>query len=185
MVNVTDVNGCMTSTSVNVAQPAALVTNVTVTNSTACEEGDGTATANVAGGTAPYSFTWTPTGQITQTAVVLPNGTYSVVVTDANGCTASGSGSVTCTSGVQEIAATSIFSVSPNPTAGHLVVTAVNSVSIDAITINNVLGQSVYSTTNDKHQSAIGIDITAQPDGIYLMSVRSNGNIYTQKIVKQ
>lgn len=184
-VIVTDANGCSQSKVTTLTQPASLVTNVTVTNSISCVEGDGTATANVAGGTAPYSFVWTPTGQITQTAVVLANGTYSVVVTDANGCTATGSNVISCTSGIDELAAANVFTVSPNPTMGNLVVTAATGVSMDEISIDNVLGQTVFTTLNSKHQSAIRIDITAQPAGIYFMSVKADGNVYTQKLIKQ
>ncbi len=48
--------------------------------------GDGTATASVTGGLAPYSYLWDD-GQITQTAISLDAGTYTAVVTDDNGCT--------------------------------------------------------------------------------------------------
>lgn len=43
--------------------------------------------ANVSGGTAPYAYQWS-TGAQTQEAFVTASGTYSVTVTDANGCTA-------------------------------------------------------------------------------------------------
>ena len=45
----------------------------------------GTATANVSGGTPPYTYTWNDgQGQITMTATGLCAGTYCVTVTDAN-----------------------------------------------------------------------------------------------------
>lgn len=49
-------------------------------------------TANVSGGTPPYSFAWS-NGDNTMTISVCPteNTPYSVVVTDANGCVTSGS----------------------------------------------------------------------------------------------
>jgi gliding motility-associated-like protein len=51
----------------------------------------GSVTALVSGGTVPYSYSWnTVPVQDTSTATNLPAGTYSVTVTDANGCTASG-----------------------------------------------------------------------------------------------
>ena len=48
---------------------------------------DGIATANITGGTAPFNYLWSE-GQTTRTATKLGNGTYSVTVTDALGCTA-------------------------------------------------------------------------------------------------
>jgi hypothetical protein len=50
---------------------------------------DGTATATVSGGTQPYAFVWSdPAGQTSQTATGLVAGSYSVSVTDAQGCVA-------------------------------------------------------------------------------------------------
>jgi gliding motility-associated-like protein len=50
----------------------------------------GSVTASVAGGIGPYTYAWnTVPVQITQTATNLTAGTYTVTVTDANGCPAS------------------------------------------------------------------------------------------------
>ncbi|WP_175437542.1 SprB repeat-containing protein, partial [Crocinitomix algicola] len=56
-----------------------------------CEEIDGGAiTASILDGTAPFTYLWSD-GQTTQTAVGLSAGTYTVTVTDANGCVMEGS----------------------------------------------------------------------------------------------
>jgi hypothetical protein len=61
----------------------------TVTNSTCDTCTNGSATAIVTNGFSPYSYTWyTSPIQYTQTATALAAGTYTVCVTDANGCTA-------------------------------------------------------------------------------------------------
>lgn len=54
---------------------------------------DGTATANVTGGLAPYGYTWN-SGQNTASLNNLSSGIYSVIVTDDNGCTATATGAV-------------------------------------------------------------------------------------------
>ncbi|MDX1912673.1 MAG: PKD domain-containing protein [Saprospiraceae bacterium] len=51
---------------------------------------NGTATVNVSGGNAPYTYLWS-NGQTTQTNFGIGAGTYSVTVTDANSATATGS----------------------------------------------------------------------------------------------
>ncbi|MCA0154530.1 SprB repeat-containing protein, partial [Winogradskyella vincentii] len=48
--------------------------------------GDGTATATATGGVEPYTYAWS-NGQTTQSISDLSAGTYTVNVTDANGCT--------------------------------------------------------------------------------------------------
>ncbi|MCR9063654.1 MAG: SprB repeat-containing protein, partial [Cytophagales bacterium] len=56
---------------------------------------DGAATVSVTGGTTNYSYSWTPAGGSLATANNLAAGTYSVTVTDANGCNASATVNIT------------------------------------------------------------------------------------------
>jgi hypothetical protein len=59
---------------------------------TAC---DGSLTASVYGGSAPYTYAWNNGGiSTTQNATNLCVGTYSLTVTDASGCSTSGTGTV-------------------------------------------------------------------------------------------
>lgn len=53
-----------------------------------CGLSDGSIDLSVSGGTAPYDYLWSG-GQITEDLANIPAGTYTVVVTDANHCTAS------------------------------------------------------------------------------------------------
>jgi gliding motility-associated-like protein len=86
-VNVTDGNSCVTSIIVSVTQPATLGASIgSVVNATCYNSTNGSATANVTGGTIPYSFVWSD-GQTGSTAMNLGAGPYTVTVTDANNCT--------------------------------------------------------------------------------------------------
>ncbi|MGL2964918.1 beta strand repeat-containing protein [Flavobacterium sp. RSB2_4_14] len=82
---VTDDNGCTSTTSGTVSQPAVLVAS-SVAGSIACFGGTTTVNVSATGGTAPYSGA----GTFTVSA-----GVYSYTVTDANGCTSTTSGTVT------------------------------------------------------------------------------------------
>ncbi|MBI3502598.1 MAG: T9SS type A sorting domain-containing protein [Bacteroidetes bacterium] len=88
-VVVADANGCTQSTVVNVTQSANVVSlSVSSQNVTTCNGGNnGAATANPSGGSSPYTYQWN-NGQTTQTATGLTAGNYSVTVTDAYGCSA-------------------------------------------------------------------------------------------------
>ena len=92
-VVVTDQNGCMDSTNVNVDDIGApTVTIPTFTNVNCNGDADGTATAAVIGGTLPYSYAWnTAPVQTTITATGLDALTYNITVTDSNGCVAAAS----------------------------------------------------------------------------------------------
>ncbi|RMG88945.1 MAG: hypothetical protein D6706_22260 [Chloroflexi bacterium] len=100
-VTVTDQDGCTTTASVTINEPAPLSVTTTATNVTCGGANDGTATANVSGGTPPYAYVWNTTPiQTLPTAIQLAVGTYFVTVTDANGCTASASATVNTTTSV-------------------------------------------------------------------------------------
>lgn len=87
-VLVTDGNGCSQSQNITITQPTPLSAPITG-NTSSCNICNGSATVSPAGGTAPYTYLWMPTGQTTPVATGLcPNITYTVTVTDANGCTA-------------------------------------------------------------------------------------------------
>ncbi len=86
-ITVTDADGCTSSATVNITQPTAIAVPPPSSVPENCNQGNGSATASPSGGTPNYTYLW-GNGQITQTATGLSAGTYTVVVTDANGCTA-------------------------------------------------------------------------------------------------
>ncbi len=84
-VTVSDIVGCSTTTNIIINQPSSLSLSI-IAPSIDCFGGtNGSAFANITGGTSPYTYLWNNL-QITQTATNLNAGTYSVIVTDANGC---------------------------------------------------------------------------------------------------
>lgn len=88
-VTLTDSRGCTTTGSVAITQPVALTTTTSHTNEVCFFNNDGTATAIPAGGTPGYTYLWNPGAGTTSTITGLSNGTYTLTVTDANGCSAS------------------------------------------------------------------------------------------------
>src|SRR6185312_7717460 len=86
-VTVKDNNGCTTTATTVITQPAALVVTVTGTP-IRCLGNSAVYTANVTGGTGPYNYTWNPGSQNGSSVTLTPPSsiTYTVTVTDANGC---------------------------------------------------------------------------------------------------
>ena len=97
-VTVTDESNCSVSTSTTIAQPDALTASIELVNTNACN-GVTDATVNVAGGTTPYTFTWSNVAA-SQTVEGLTTGDYSVIVTDANNCSVSANTSVDLPNGL-------------------------------------------------------------------------------------
>ncbi len=107
-VTITDNNGCWDSASVTLTEPTALVASATVSSTLDCNgDSDGQVTASGTGGTSPYIYSWN-TGGTAALETSLGAGTYSVTITDANGCTASNS--VTLTQPATLVASSSLDS---------------------------------------------------------------------------
>jgi len=86
-VDITDSNGCTVSGSVTVNPPAPLTASISFTEPI-CYQANGTIDVNTAGGTGPFLYDWTPSVSTSASATGIPGGTYTIVVTDDNGCSA-------------------------------------------------------------------------------------------------
>ena len=84
-LQVQDNNNCLLDTSVTVLEPAELLLSTT-SNNISCNGGNnGNASISITGGTVPYIIAWS-TGDSTLAINNLSSGSYTVSVTDANGC---------------------------------------------------------------------------------------------------
>ena len=122
-VTVTDDNGCITVDSIVIDEPAPTTANINVVQNETCN-GASDGSLSVAGSFSSYSWS---NGQSTQTITGLPAGTYSVTVTDANGCSAIGSEqiiledtippSITTNNSTLSLSATGLLTISPGDIA--------------------------------------------------------------------
>ncbi len=88
-VTVTDAGGLTATGSATVTQPASGITvNNTIVNVTCHGGSDATIILAVSGGTSPYSFLWS-NGSTSMNPSGLTAGTYTVTITQGNGCTTS------------------------------------------------------------------------------------------------
>jgi gliding motility-associated-like protein len=112
-VTVTDANGCTATRNYTVTQPSAINTASGSQTNVSCNGGtNGSASVSPSGGTPGYTYSWSPSGGTAATATGLAAGSYTVTVTDANGCTATRNYTVTQPSAIT--ATTSQTNVSCN-----------------------------------------------------------------------
>lgn len=106
-VYISDTIGCEDSATVTITEPTPLEISDTITHAT-CNEANGTATVEVNGGTAPYTYSWNTTPeQTTAEATTLGAGTYTATITDSSGCTDSTSVTIDATGAVDASVTTS------------------------------------------------------------------------------
>ncbi|MFN7116933.1 MAG: putative Ig domain-containing protein [Saprospiraceae bacterium] len=88
-VTVTDANDCESTASVTINVSPALNVSISATQENICQGDSTTLTVTVSGGSAPYTFRWNEAlnNNASQTIRPTETTTYSVTVTDANGCT--------------------------------------------------------------------------------------------------
>gem|GEM_PF-744659 len=97
-VTVTDSNGCTSIATVVISEPTSLPSvSIGQITPAGCSICDGTAVATANGGTAPYTFAWS-NGGTTSNPINLCPGVVTLIVTDANGCTATASAAIPNTS---------------------------------------------------------------------------------------
>ncbi|MCB0698553.1 MAG: T9SS type A sorting domain-containing protein [Chitinophagales bacterium] len=158
-VYITDNNGCMDSATATVGEPSALATSVSGTNNVCNGGTSGAVDLTVSGGTPGYSYSWSNSAT-TEDISGLAAGSYSVTVTDANGCTATDGYTVT-----EPTAITASISVSPSPTiAGHSANTIYLGYGAQSVTLTASAGGGTpgysYSWSNSATTAATTVSPT-------------------------
>jgi gliding motility-associated-like protein len=159
-LKVTDANGCTETTfSVDVIQPQAALALSSILTQVKCFQGnDGAIDLSVTGGTTPYQHQWA-SGQNTEDIQSLTAGNYSVLVTDANGCTETHSATITQSTSALTSTATTI-----NP--------ACNGSSNGGIQFNLAGGEPNYTYVWSNGASTQNIG--AIPEGTYTVNYTDN-----------
>ncbi len=100
-VTTTDAKGCTDTDSVTITEPSALVAATTLDSNVTCfGYANGGATASATGGTTPYTYAWS-NFDTTASITSAPVGSYSVWITDANGCMDSASVTISLSSVIE------------------------------------------------------------------------------------
>ena len=183
-VTVTDYLGCSTIVTVQIGFLHAAPVVDLGPDSVACI---GTVvTLDAGAGMSAYLWSDNSTNQ---TLDVSTDGSYGVVVTDANGCQNSDLVSVTfvaCNAPIGNHFSGTEFSVYPNP-AQNVLTIAISNVKNENVRVelSDILGNKIYTASE---KSNIGyrsnINISAFPVGVYMLKVQYLNEVKTLKVVK-
>ncbi len=163
---VMDANGCSVNKSVTITEPTALQAEVSSHSNVSCNgASDGEATVTASEGTAPYTYSWSPLGKGSVTASGLSEGTYTCMVTDANGCSVEESVTIT------------------EPEAMNLLVTE-NEMGLSA----DLQGADAYQWLDCSNESEVDGEISGsfEPavDGIYAVEITLDGCVDTSNCIE-
>jgi len=157
---------------------------ITITHESAATANDGAIDATVGGGLLPYTYTWLPDSQSTEDISSLAPGTYTLTVTDSNGCIGTISGTVNQYVGIGEIHAGTI-SIHPNPNNGQFTV-ELNDLSSESyhLEVRNIIGQIVYADViQGGTVDRVNIDLSNQEKGIYVFTISNSKSKRTEKLI--
>src|SRR5690554_3700837 len=161
-LTVTDGNGC-TATSgphtINSASSIAIDVTAMTINDESCNGNDGSITGITAsGGTGTLTYSWSPSGATTADLTAVPNGSYTLTVTDGSGCTAT-SGPHT----INQIAGPTYDDSGINITAATC---GNNNGSITGITTTGTGLTYAWSPSG-----ATTLDVANLPDGVHTLTI--------------
>jgi gliding motility-associated-like protein len=167
-VTVTDANSCTAANSTSVNEPAPLTISLASTQVSCVGTNDGTITASGNGGTTPFTFELISGGTTIQTSntgafIGLTSGTFTVKLTDANGCNVSDNIDV-----ASPIADVHTVAVTPTSCYGN----NYNDGVIDVTSGPAQNGPFMYSLDGGNYQN-IGL-ISNVSAGIHSVTVRNN-----------
>ncbi len=175
---VTDAHGCTATGGVNILQPGLLTVSLSSTPASCGTCMDGSATVLVTGGTAGYTYLWSPSGDFGAVAPGLLPGTYTCCVTDAQGCQTCQSIIVSFSTGIEEGSLLSEVSVSPNPFTDNttFVIQSEKMNDVYSFELTDVLGKKVRSV-NGINAKQFQVSREGLQNGIYFYKIYSAESI--------
>lgn len=132
---------------------------------------------SVSGGLAPYSYLWS-NNQTTQDLNGLSAGSYTVLVTDAHGCTSSETGIVQNQVGIIELNSLD-WTIHPNPTFGRIFLNIASDSKV-SVRLLDANGRLIEDYGTNIHQNQLELDV--QP-GVYFLEATDGNSRGIKRIV--
>jgi uncharacterized repeat protein (TIGR03803 family) len=174
-VKITNANGCSATSSATTVTVNALPPTPTITASGAI------LTSSAASGNQWYLNSVIIVGATAKSYTATKNGNYSVVVTNAQSCSASSAIFALSAVGIAGIENSNSFVIYPNPNKGDF--TIEGTVANKELVITNVLGELIFKTKTNSGKTEISL--SNMPAGIYFLQINTENGIISKKVFIQ
>jgi large repetitive protein len=185
-VMVTDmISVCSVIVSGNVSEPAALNVVGASSDATCANCADGSANISVTGGTGPYGYVWSSQHTSNIVTGLLP-GNYTVIVTDANGCSETVVIEVGYTISVNEyIAGLKSVNIYPNPANAVINYSATMEGKELIVQLVDVQGRIIATTTHTSFDGVVTsfVNTSVLNPGIYQLRFISEKGVSNKKFI--
>lgn len=119
-----------------------------------------------------------------QNLVYTQNGSYTVTVTNAVGCSATSLPFIVVNAGIKDYTADNTVIVSPNPATNLITVTIMNAKDFNQLLLSDVTGRVLVDKAIDKSNAdKIQIDLSAFTKGVYFVKLMGNTKLVTKQFV--
>jgi subtilisin-like proprotein convertase family protein len=179
-VAISDANGCTTTSSTTITEPASYSISAIISDETIGN--DGAINLDIQGANPPYSFSWN-NAQTSEDLTGLIGGNYTITISDANNCDTILTFNVPTVVSVGQIAAGNELSLYPNPAYNYIILTAAYSLNAQIITIFDANGKEIESFYNAS--LPLEMDIKNFSPGLYIIRIQEHDKVVNLKFVKK
>lgn len=179
--------GCSNTATTQVVVNSLPIVSSSVTNATTPGCNNGSATLTVSGN-GPFTYSWSAPASSTTNVATNLNGTsgtgtsYTVTVTDANGCSSVSTFTVDCVTSISSINGGGILSVYPNPNNGSFIISSGSNVT-KLVKIMDITGRVVKEINTSEKEIMVNMMNFAR--GTYIIEVMSEEGISRVSIIKE
>ena len=183
MMTLSDQAGTIINESFELIQPHPFDVIVNVTDEVDSDS-NGAIDLLISGGTPPYTYSWS-NGMTEEDISQLSAGDYTLLITDANGCTYSVEVTVDSRTNNIELEFVETFTIQPNPSFDFMKVKIVLAEQVNGkLILLNKLGQKILSENIVSTDASIILNVSTLKSGIYFVRFETEKGAITKKVVK-